>query len=214
MSGRHLVVAAALAVALTPTAARADRPSGGWVDRLRAAEAMRAPAGDRPAQIDRNGVSVLPNGRLIDPAGPTAEVAPHPFGLVLSPDGGTAATVNSGVKPFSVSLVQTSGDRPLVRQIPPGNENDEGIIDAVFMGAAYSPDGRSLYVSGGNDGNVVVLDPLTGAKTRTIDLNVPFGGQLFVANAKGFGSGPNAGPGYYPTRGDPTSARERDEAAA
>jgi YVTN family beta-propeller protein len=120
---------------------------------------------------------VLPNGRLVDPAGATVEVAPHPFGLTLSPDGQTVVTSNSGTAPFSVSLVEAAGEKPAVRQIPPGNSNDSGVIDAVFMGLAYSPDGKALYVSGGNDGNVVVLDPATGRKDRTIDLNVPFGGR-------------------------------------
>jgi YVTN family beta-propeller protein len=171
-----LTAAALVAALAAPAFASAAKPSG-WVARLKAAEAIRAPAGERPALIDRDGTSILPSGRLINPAGPTVEVAPHPFGLVLSPDERVAATVNSGIQPFSVSLVQTTGDHPAVRQIPPGNDNDEGIINAVFMGAAFSADGSQLFVSGGNDGNIVVLDPRTGTRVRTIELNVPFGGR-------------------------------------
>ncbi len=175
---RSVLVSAAIAAAalLSPAGAQAG-PYRDWARQLQNTEAFHAPAGSRPAQINRAGKSILPNGRLIDPEGPTVEVAPHPFGLVLSPDGKTVATANSGISPFSVSLVSTSGPAPAVRQIPPGHDTDASVINAVFMGLAYSRDGSSLYVSGGNDGTILVLDPATGTKTRTIDLNVPFDGR-------------------------------------
>ena len=51
-----------------------------------------APAGNRPATtntvIDGVSAAVLPNGRLVTPAGTEVNVqAPKPFGLALSPDG-------------------------------------------------------------------------------------------------------------------------------
>jgi hypothetical protein len=50
--------------------------------------------------------AVLPNGRLVTPAGTEVSVrAPKPFGLALSPDGATLATVNSGAGPFSLTLI-------------------------------------------------------------------------------------------------------------
>ena len=60
-----------------------------------------APAGDRPATantiIDGVSAAVLPNGRLVTPAGVEVNVqAPKPFGLALSPDGQMLATLNSG----------------------------------------------------------------------------------------------------------------------
>ncbi len=177
-AGRPLKVLM-VGVATVLVAAPAARGDDDWVRRLKGTEAFKAPAGERPARIDREGTTVIPNGRLIDPAGTTVEVAPHPFGLELSPDGGTVATANSGIKPFSVSLVETTGSTPSVRQIPPGNAGDSGIINAVFMGLAYSPDGKSLYVSGGNDGTIFELDARSGAKLRTINLNVPFGGRAW-----------------------------------
>jgi YVTN family beta-propeller protein len=166
------------ALALLAAAAPAAHAGGDdWVQRLTSAETFGAPAGARPTAIDRAGASVIPNGRLVDPAGTTVELAPHPFGLELSPDGKTVATANSGTKPFSVSLVDATGATPAVRQIPPGNNGDSGVINAVFMGLAYAPDGTRLYVSGGNDGTILELDEQSGAKLRTIDLNVPFGGR-------------------------------------
>jgi len=45
-----------------------------------------APAGDRFVTIDKSGETIIPNGRIIAPAGKSIVVAPHPYGLTLSPD--------------------------------------------------------------------------------------------------------------------------------
>ena len=82
---------------------------------------LSAPAGDRPTKIDPNGETILPSGRLITPLGKQVKVAPHPYGLALSPDGKTLVTVNSGTKPFSVSILTgLDSPQPQVAQIPPG----------------------------------------------------------------------------------------------
>src|SRR5262245_36488980 len=70
-----------------------------------------APAGYLPATrhipIDGFDGAILPNGRLITPAGREVAVnAPKPFGLGLAPNGTMLATVNSGITPFSVSLIK------------------------------------------------------------------------------------------------------------
>ena len=67
-----------------------------------------APAGDRPATTDTviDGVraAILPSGRFVTPAGTEVNVqAPKPFGMALSPDGETLATLNSGAGPFSLT---------------------------------------------------------------------------------------------------------------
>ena len=50
--------------------------------------------------------AILPNGRLVTPAGVEVNVqAPKPFGLALSPDGRMLATLNSGAAPFSLTLI-------------------------------------------------------------------------------------------------------------
>src|SRR5262245_16453353 len=62
---------------------------------------LEAPAGDLPATrhvlIDGLDAAVLPNGRLVTPAGVEVNIgATKPFGLALSPDGRTLATTNNG----------------------------------------------------------------------------------------------------------------------
>src|SRR5262247_880584 len=96
-----------------------------------------APAGDLPAtrHIDIEGYdgAVLPNGRLITPAGREAAVnAPKPFGLALSPNGAMLATVNSGTGPFSVSLIKNiNSNAPTTSLVT---------LSSTFMGVAFSPD--------------------------------------------------------------------------
>ena len=103
--GAIAVLGLSTAATWTATAERGGR-DGRFSDFLNFA----APAGNRPATTDTvvNGVraAVLPNGRLVAPAGVEVNVqAPKPFGMALSPDGGTLATLNSGAGPFSLTLI-------------------------------------------------------------------------------------------------------------
>src|SRR5215467_14148897 len=102
------IVVAVLMIAGTWTA-RADR--GGHDGRLSDFLQFSAPAGNRPATTSTviGGVkaAVLPNGRLVTPAGVGVNVqAPKPFGMALSPNGRILATLNSGAGPFSLTLIK------------------------------------------------------------------------------------------------------------
>ena len=136
---------------------------------------ISAPAGESHTAIDPDGITVIPNGKLLTPLGRQIMVAPHPYGLALSPDGTIAVTANSGVRPFSISIVRNvlSG-RPEVEQIPPGAETDEGILASVFMGLAISPDNRLLYVGGGQEGKIFVFDLASGKGAGSLDCNIEF----------------------------------------
>src|SRR5262245_7225999 len=127
-----------------------------------------APAGNRPATTDTviDGVraAVLPNGRLVTPAGTEVNVqAPKPFGMALSPDGRTVATLNSGAGPFSLTLIsQLSSATPLAMRID---------LNASFMGVTFSPDSRRLYLSGGENGNIWIADVEAGQIVGSVNLN-------------------------------------------
>ena len=134
-----------------------------------------APAGNDYTRINRDGVTVLPNGRIITPAGKQITVAPHPFGLTLSPDGKTIITANSGVGPFSISVIKDFGNTsPRVRQIPEDTEEEEGLLEATFMGLAVSPDNVKVYVAGGQQNRIYIFDLNTGKKLGEIDCNKSF----------------------------------------
>jgi YVTN family beta-propeller protein len=49
-----------------------------------------------------------------------------------------------------------------VQQVPPGPDTDKGILAAVFMGLAISPDNRTLYAAGGQENKIYRFDLATG----------------------------------------------------
>ena len=131
---------------------------------------LKAPAGELPdirhISIEGFDGAVIPNGRFITPAGTEVSVAaPKPFGLALSPDGKTLATVNSGVGPFSITLIRNLGSRVPVASLIR--------VNATFMGIVFSADGSRFYASGGENGNVWVGDPVVGKIIGSVNLNGP-----------------------------------------
>ncbi|MBA4058230.1 MAG: hypothetical protein C0490_26170, partial [Marivirga sp.] len=135
-------------------------------------------AGDRYAKIDREGTTVIPNGRLITPTGKQITVAPHPFGLTLSPDGKTIITSNSGVGPFSISIITDfNSATPAVKQIPETLNPEKGMLEAVFMGLAISPDNKKVYVAGGQQNRVYIFELATGKKLGEVSCNQSYDGS-------------------------------------
>ncbi|MDA3860536.1 MAG: hypothetical protein PF445_04865 [Melioribacteraceae bacterium] len=121
--------------------------------------------------------AVIPNGRKITPIGKQIKVAPHPYGLVVSPDGSMIVTANSGIKPFSVSIIKNlDTDEPTVIQIP-DSSSDEGILEAVYMGLAISPDNNKLFVAGGQEGVIYIFDLNTYKKLGEIDCKADRAGR-------------------------------------
>ena len=162
------VTAVATAVAVAPAARRLvarDHDGRGGGSR---AIFLRAPAGTRPAMrhadIDGLDGAVLPNGRLLTPAGIEVGVdAPKPYGLALSPDGRVLATINSGASRFSVTLIrQWTSPTPTVTRIP---------VNAAFMGIVFSADGSRFFASGGENGNIWVGDTAANKIVGSINLN-------------------------------------------
>jgi len=138
---------------------------------------LSAPAGSAYTSINKEGVTVIPNGRLLTPSGKSIVVAPHPFGLALSSNGEIAVTANSGVRPLSISIIRNLTSSPEIIQVPPGYSNDEGVLESVFMGLAISPGNDRVYVAGGQDNSILVFDLLTGNKIDSVDCSVSLNGQ-------------------------------------
>ncbi|MEL6143366.1 MAG: YncE family protein, partial [Bacteroidota bacterium] len=160
----YSLLAATLAVSFS--ACQQDTSAGSTI-------LLSAPAGNRYCEIDPTGETIIPNGRVIAPMGKTIRVAPHPFGLALSSDGQVAVTANSGVRPFSISILdQLDQENPRVRQIPEGYENDEGVLESVFMGLAITPNNRYVYVGGGSSNKIFQFDLQNGSKIDSINCAV------------------------------------------
>ncbi|MCB0278650.1 MAG: hypothetical protein KDD94_04060, partial [Calditrichaeota bacterium] len=129
-----------------------------------------SPATKQYTEINKQGKTVLPNGRIITPLGRSIITAPHPFGLTLSPDGQTVVTANSGTSPLSITIIHhILSENPQVQQIPPGPSTDEGVLASVFMGLAISPDNKTVYVAGGQENKIYLFDLKTGAANGSID---------------------------------------------
>jgi len=148
---------------------------------IQAQVVIEAPAGNVPAKIDKTGKSVIPNGRIITPRGVQISTAPHPYGLVLSPDGNTAITANSGIRPFSISIIKNIlSANPETIQVPEGAKNNEGILEACFMGLAISPDNQTVYVSGGESNKIFKYDVNTGKPKGNINCALKVSNQDFT----------------------------------
>jgi YVTN family beta-propeller protein len=139
---------------------------------------VSSPSGSQYTQINKSGKTVIPNGRFITPSGRSVEVAPHPFGLTLSPDGSVAVTANSGIAPISISIIRNlKTAHPSVIQIPPGPLTEKGVLASVFMGLAVSPDNKIVYVAGGQTNKIYLFSVDNGAKLDSISCSVSENGQ-------------------------------------
>ena len=107
-------------------------------------------ATEAPAERER-----LPTGRYLDPAVPSTRLAgSFPLGIALSADGRRAAVVLSGYLKQGVELIdRTSGATQFLEQ------------KAAFVGVAISPDGKTVYASGGNEDAIYRYDWSGGAAT-------------------------------------------------
>jgi YVTN family beta-propeller protein len=133
---------------------------------------LSAPAGNKLTSINKDGITIIPNGRLLTPAGKNLIVAPHPFGLALSNNGEIAVTANSGVRPLSISIINNLTSSPEIIQVPHGYSNNAGVLESVFMGLAISPLNDKVYVAAGQDNSILVFDLKTGNKIDSIDCSI------------------------------------------
>src|SRR5262245_49808285 len=165
----------------TPVAAGQDGGAGG----SKSVE-FSAPAGDLPAMrhvnVDGYDGAVLPNGRLITPAGREVAVnAPKPLGLAVAPNGAMLATINSGTTPFSVSLIKNiNSNAPTTSVVR---------LSSTFMGVTFSPDSSRFYAAGGDNGMIWVGDTASAKAIGSVNLNGaahPFGAPMNpVSNPSG-----------------------------
>ena len=81
----------------------------------------------------------LPTGQVLDPAGVTRPVGQMPLGMRPAPDGRRLVLSLDGWRQQGLQVVDRQGT--VTQWLPQW---------AAFVGLAFSPDGRSLYASGGN----------------------------------------------------------------
>ena len=136
---------------------------------------LQVPGTREFCRINEGGTSVLPSGRYVTPAGQLVRITHDPFGLALAPDGRTAVTLHNGV--FTrLDLATLAAVR-----VPSYDKTIRSpFSNGSFLGVAYSPDSRRVYLSGGDNGAVLVYDLTTMQRRDSISLNGAFGGRNYA----------------------------------
>jgi DNA-binding beta-propeller fold protein YncE len=123
------------------------------------------------AALAQNSVftSPLPTGVRLDAVGDTVELGSMPLKVVAAPRGDKVVVVLSGWREQGIQVVDLR-----TRQV-----TQTLLQDGAFYGAAFSPDGNTLYISGGNtdtifvykwkDGKATLVKKLQLAKAKTAD---------------------------------------------
>src|SRR5262245_16341529 len=113
----------------------------------------------RPGPIG-GGVTLLPNGWKIAPAGRHIPVGDLPLAMVESPDGRWLFVSNNGYALPTISVVDVQHQ----------NVRATLTLDHAWLGLAWHPDGRHLYVSGAGNNTVHELTWADGMLVRGPDL--------------------------------------------
>ncbi len=126
------------------------------------------------ARIQENGISVLPSGRYISPAGDMIRITHDPFGMRISPDGNKAVTLHNGV----ITIIDIETMNPT--RVP---SYDGKIVSPFskgsFLGVDFGMTSNIVYLSGGDNGAVLVYDINTMKRVDSISLNGKIGKDLF-----------------------------------
>ena len=141
-----------------------------------AGQYLHAPAGDAYAEHNPAGVTILPNGRRLRPAGTHLPLARYPHGMAMSRDGSLLFVASDGVGQI-VSGWQTGS--PKISELKPPKPEGQRKIHLNAGGADFSPDGAVLYWSSGERGSVFVFDTRSAAMLVEIPLNVAIGATKF-----------------------------------
>ena len=90
--------------------------------------------------------SPLPTGLRLDPIGDTVELGSMPINIVIAPDKDKAVVVLSGWREQGIQVVD----------LKTAKVTQTLLQDGAFYGAAFSANGRQVYVSGGNTDELFV----------------------------------------------------------
>jgi DNA-binding beta-propeller fold protein YncE len=104
---------------------------------------------------DPSGPQRLPTGARLDPAGVSYDLGSMPLAMTLSPEKNRVIVLLNGWREQGIQVVDRASGRVL-QTIP---------LPAVFLGITFSPDGKSLYVSGGNEDVIYRFDWRNGQAT-------------------------------------------------
>ena len=135
--------------------------------------------GNRPKSEIENpksmgGVSILPSGRFVTPVGKVTRITRGAFGLAISPDEKRAVILHHNGVVTVMDLVKNEAVR-----VPSYDGKIKPLDTETFLGVAFANDNKTVYLSGGDKGSVVVFDAVAFKKIDTISLDGTFNGEKF-----------------------------------
>ena len=160
MFGRFLLFLLVLVTSLAWPAFSQPRPG------TRSLYILSVPGTNEYTRIDTLGKSVLPSGRYCTPAGQTISITHDPFGMALSPDGNTTVTLHDGV--FTIIDNATLAN---IRVPSYDGSITSPLTHSSFLGVAFLPDSRTVYLSGGDNGAVIGYDIASHRRIDSLSLN-------------------------------------------
>jgi DNA-binding beta-propeller fold protein YncE len=131
---------------------------------------LTVPGKNAYTQINKAGKTVLPSGRYVTPAGKTIQITHDPFGMAISPDGTKTVTLHNGV--FTII-----NNRTLDNTRVPSYDGKiaSPLSHGSFLGVAFSSDSKTIYLSGGDNGAVIIYDVEKMNRIDSISLNGKIG---------------------------------------
>ncbi len=135
-------------------------------------EILTVPAKEAFTKINPTGTTILPSGRFLTPAGTLIRITNDPFGMAVSPDGKKSVTLHNGV--FTIIDNATLG----TTRVPSYDKKIKSPLShGSFLGVAFSPDSKTVYLSGGDNGAVIAYDIERFTRLDSISLDGKFGGN-------------------------------------
>ncbi|MFM9909599.1 MAG: phosphoesterase [Chitinophagaceae bacterium] len=135
---------------------------------------LSVPGANEYATINEKGISILPSGRYVSPAGELIRITHDPFGMALSPDGRKIVTIHNGV--FTIIDLLS-----LKEQRVPSYDGTipSPLSSGSFLGVAFSPDSKTIFLSGGDNGAVIIYDIEKLQRIDSISLNGKIDGVFY-----------------------------------
>ncbi len=158
---------------------------------------LQVPGINQFCTIKEKGVSIIPSGRYLTPAGSLIRITNDPFGMAISPDGKKAVTLHNGVFTIiDVASLQSTrvpaynntinsplAHQPLAGRDPLKKDTMQKIETALpngsFLGVVFAPDSKTVYLSGGDNGAVIAYDIEKLQRIDSITLNGAVEGKFY-----------------------------------
>jgi DNA-binding beta-propeller fold protein YncE len=132
---------------------------------------LSVPSGEKFSEINAGGTTILPSGRFLTPAGNLIRITNDPFGMAISPDGEKSVTLHNGV--ITIIDLKSMGT---IRVPSYDNKIKSPLSRGSFLGVSFSNDSKTVYLSGGDNGAVIIYDIANLTRLDSISLNGIFDG--------------------------------------